>query len=48
VARLERLEKVKNELSIAQRQVQARMEEILEKLDDEMNGGERKLGGVGD
>lgn len=41
VERLERLEKVKKELSIAQRQVQARMEDIMETLDEEMNGRNR-------
>ncbi len=40
-ARLERLEKIKNELSIAQRHVQARMEEILENIEEEMNGEAR-------
>jgi ArsR family transcriptional regulator len=41
VDRLERLEKVKNELSIAQRHIQARMEEIMEMMEEEMNGRER-------
>jgi len=41
VDRLEQLEKVKNELSIAQRHVQARMEEIMERMEEEMNGNER-------
>ena len=40
-ARLEHLEKIKNELSIAQRQVQARMEDIMAKIDEEMNGQKR-------
>ena len=39
--RLERLEKVKNELSIAQRHIQARMEEIMERMEEEMNGRSR-------
>ena len=39
--RLEKLEKVKNELSIAQRHVQARMEEIMESIEEEMNGKKR-------
>lgn len=34
-ARLERLEEVKNELSIAQRHVQARMEDIMERIEEE-------------
>jgi ArsR family transcriptional regulator len=34
-ARLERLEEIKNELSIAQRHVQARMEDIMERIEEE-------------
>jgi len=44
VARLERLEKVKKELSIAQRQIQAKMEDIMEMMDEEMNGRKRNSG----
>jgi ArsR family transcriptional regulator len=44
-ARLERLEKIKNELSIAQRQVQARMEDIMAKMDEEINGQNRNSEG---
>jgi ArsR family transcriptional regulator len=45
-ARLELLEEVKNELSVAQRHIQARMEEIMESMDEEMeevrgDGGDR-------
>ncbi|MDZ7688231.1 MAG: ArsR family transcriptional regulator [Halobacteriales archaeon] len=48
VARLEKLEKVKNELSIAQRHVQARMEEIMESIEEEMNGEKGKSEEVGE
>lgn len=41
VDRLEHLEKVKNELSIAQRHIQARMEEIMERIEEETNGRAR-------
>jgi len=35
VTRLEQLEEIRNELSIAQRHVQARIEELLERVEDE-------------
>jgi ArsR family transcriptional regulator len=40
VARLERLEEIKNELSIAQRHVQARMEELMERIEETQSGDE--------
>ena len=39
-ARLEHLEEIKNELSVAQRHVQARMEETMERLEDEIEDDE--------
>jgi ArsR family transcriptional regulator len=47
VARLERLEKVKKELSIAQRQVQAKMEDIMESMDEDVDDGKRNPKGDG-
>ncbi len=37
VTRLEQLEEIRNELSIAQRHVQARIEELLERVEDELD-----------
>jgi ArsR family transcriptional regulator len=43
-ARLERLEKIKNELSVAQRHVQSRMEEVMQRIEEEADENRARNG----